>query len=438
MTPETTHTARAAELAVIGAVLAGYAPPEDFTPLAFTDMRCRLVAEVVLQSRAAGTWSPADVVDRCERAGKLEAVSQIFGEAAEHNLGIASLEADWPRVREAKSKRELAERVRGVLALSGELSAEEMAAEIFEAAGATQSPQGDDTRNLLEVVTAAAHQIQAASQGSEPPGVPTGFPDLDALLGRLCEGNVTILAGRPSMGKSALARSIALNAMREGYGVHVFSLEDTASTYGRRVLADLGRVDLHRLASTRKGSITRADMASLTSAFDQVRGATGSCLVDDSSRLSSAQIASRVRRHRPRNKTRLVVVDYVGLIREDVGKGGNIGAVVTKAMHGLVELARKERIAVLALAQLNRMADSTEDGRPRMAQLRDSGELEQCAYGVMLVHRPDFHDPNCKPEWKGKGLVDVAKNKNGPTGDVVMKWDASTATYQPLSLRSVA
>jgi replicative DNA helicase len=426
-----------AERALVGALLSGYDQPEDLNPAAFLDGRCRdVVAEYLTFMAREMRYSPSGFHDQLHREGKYMALAGFMAECIASTLGLVDVEIEWPHVRDAANKRKLAESVRAVLAECGDMTTEDLVGALMECSSSANLAAKDSSMGVLDMLRMTAKDMQQASDGSEPAGVPTGLPELDNLLGRLNEGNVTILAGRPSQGKSSLARTIALNAAMGGYGVHYMSAEDTVSTFGKRIISDLGRIDLHRLASVTKGSLTRGDMDSITSAFEQVKRAKGGMLVDDSPRLSSAQIASRVRRHKAKNNTRLVVVDYIGLVREDIGKGATIGAVVTKAMHGLVELARRERVAVLALSQLNRQADADEEGRPRLAQLRDSGELEQCAYAVMLVHRPEHHNANCASEFKGKGCVQVAKNKNGPTGDVWLRWDGSTATYRPLSTRA--
>lgn len=426
-------TANASERAVVGGILrSGCDLPEGCTSDAFADLKCRAIMTGVEDLRRRLVASdPVALLDHFEAKGTAEMLTPEIAMLMGDSLGAAEVEAHWPRVRDAWAKRLLSERVREVLSRAADMTPEELVGAVYSAASSVNAGVRDGAQDLVEVLRGVAAQIMAAAEGAAQPGIPTGYSELDALMGGLSEGNVTILAARPSEGKSALAKSILLNAQAAGYPGHWISLEDTSLTVGKRVFADRGYIDLQGLMSVRPGSLTKGDLDGIGRAFREVQSAQARIIVDDSPGLSSAQIAARVKRHRERNGTRLVVVDYIGLMREDVGRGGSKGAEVAKAMAGLVHLARTERVAVLAVCQLNRKAEEREEGEPRMSDLRDTGELEQAAYAVMLVHRPERHG-NTEDWWKGKGKVMVVKNKNGPTGDAVLGWDGPSVTYRSI------
>lgn len=253
--------------------------------------------------------------------------------------------------------------------------------------------------------------------------VPTGLRDVDSTLGGgLPVGVVTVEGGRPGTGKSSLARQVALNTARAGHGVHVFSLEDREDVYGDRLLADLADVDLAKL---RTGVIDAADGSRVLSAGGLVQKFPW--LIDDRAGLSSVQIAMAVRRHRRDLDTRLVVVDYVQLMREPQA-GHRAIEQVGAALKGLVRLAREESVSVLLLSQLNRDSER-EERRPQMRDLRESGELEQDARVILFTH----HWRDKQGSRTGKTEIIVAKNTNG-VGEVVVEvgWDGSRTRYSDL------
>jgi replicative DNA helicase len=274
---------------------------------------------------------------------------------------------------------------------------------------------------------------QIARRGEGDPtvgGFATGLDALDAYLGGIQPGVVTVLGGRPSMGKSALARTIAQNASAAGFGVHVFSLEDVRGAYARRALADIGRVDLHRVNTLQ---LAGGDIGRLDYAAQQLAQHTR-WLVDDVAGVSASQIGMKVRQHIVENRTRLVVVDYVQIMREPDARRGDKRVQVALSVEGLHELARRENVAVLLVSQLNRKLEERDDKRPQMSDLREAGELEQIADAILFCYRDDVYNPDGP---KGRAEVIVAKNKHGRPGTAMLVWDASTATYRNPSARTM-
>ena len=282
-------------------------------------------------------------------------------------------------------------------------------------------PMSDLAPKTLEQLV---EQIAKRGQGDlTAGGLSTGLTALDEFLGGIKQGVVTVLGGRPSMGKSALARTIAQAVVEAGGGVHVFSLEDVGSAYTLRALSDVGRVDLHRLTTLQ---LAPGDLGKLDHAARDL-GRHTRWLIDDVAGVSAAQIGMKVRRHITENQTRLVVVDYVQIMREPETRRGEKRVQVAASVEGLHELARRENVAVLLISQLNRKLEERDDKRPQMSDLREAGELEQIADAVLFCYRDEIYN---REGPKGRAEVIIAKNKHGRPGSVTLVWDAATATYR--------
>jgi replicative DNA helicase len=249
--------------------------------------------------------------------------------------------------------------------------------------------------------------------------VPTGLLELDNWFGGLPRGVVTIVGGRPSMGKSSLVRTFALNAARFG-GVHVFSLEDNREAFARRCLSDMSGVTLQQVTTLiRDPRLAKA--AKDAAAF-------GGVLLDDASGLSAAQIALRARGQLAQNRTKLVVVDYVQIMHEP-----EVGRIDPRmqckvSIESLAKLARSEHLAVVVVSQLSRAVEARVDKKPTLSDLRETGDLEQIANIVLLCYRDEYYNPESKK--RGLAEIIVAKNKHGRVGPVTLAWDAPTATFR--------
>ena len=419
--PSTFHCA-AAEEAVIGCcILEATAADGDLDPAEFFDPRLRALFAAIRLLRVAGK-PPDPVLVAAACPPGVGAIGLISGcvtatPTADNVHHYAAM------VRDASLKRRL-------VALHDVLASASSGAETLEAAWRALSaisarPQADVA--MVGPVAFAAAQRAAVRADEIRDGiasstlVPTGLRDVDiALGGGLPLGVVTVEGGRPSSGKSSLARGIARAASAAGYGVHVFSLEDRADTYGDRVIADLGEVELGKL---RAGAIDGAEARRLLDAASTAHGLRWG--IDDRAGLSSAQISIAVRRHRRDLGTKLVIVDYVQLMNErEAGprKIDQVGA----ALKGLVRMAREENVAVLLLSQLNRECEK-ENRRPRMSDLRECGELEQDARIVFFTHHLRGEDGTKT----GKAEIVIAKNNNGQGETRIdVRWDGAHARYQ--------
>jgi replicative DNA helicase len=321
-------------------------------------------------------------------------------------------------------------------------SGEDAHAELLRQASSVEGPeQADRAVTLLDVMDESLKRVVAAAMGeaSKVRTVLTGYSDVDDLTGGLALGAVTILAGRPSQGKSALARRIAMNAAIAGVGVQVFSLEDTRDRYADRCLSDVADVDLAKF-SDRKPIFSAIELVRLKEAKESAK-----CLplvIDDSAGLGAMQIANRVRMRKRALNTSLVVVDYVQLMRERGSRDKR--AEVDAAMEGMVRLAREEGVAVLLLSQLSRDSEKRDDKRPMLSDLRESGTLEQAADAVFMVHQEwrylnaESKNAEVRAAYEKAfnfGELLVRKNKHGQQGEVRLRWNPMTATYHTVRLR---
>jgi replicative DNA helicase len=267
-----------------------------------------------------------------------------------------------------------------------------------------------ETRPVSEAILGAMERFEAR-RGGEFSGLPTGLTSLDDITDGFQPESLIVVGARPSMGKTAAALNFAEAACLEaGSGVLFVSLEMGKVELGERLLVARARVDGHKL---RTGApLTDAELSRLGRAYDEYKAAR--LWIDDTPGRSIAQIAANARRHKARHDIGLVVVDYLQLI--DSGETDDRRhEFIAKVSRRLKMLARELKIPVVALSQLNRSAEGRETHRPRLADLRESGAIEQDADIVILLHRPEYYDPNDQP---GIAEVIVAKNRNGKTDTI--------------------
>ena len=275
-----------------------------------------------------------------------------------------------------------------------------------ERAGAGNGPS-----ELSAVLDDAIAELRQRSTGNMP-GVAAGFVDLDRMTGGFRPGQLIVLGARPAMGKSALVLDKALHAARTVGPVLFVSAEMGALELGTRVLAG-GGVASDRLLTARLDDL---DWSRLETRRAELAGVP--LLIDDSPGTTLLAIRGRARRQAARGGLALLVVDYLQLISAE-RRGTRREAEVAEISRGLKALARELSCPVLAVAQLNRGVELRADKRPVLADLRESGQLEQDADLVLLLHRPAVYDLDADP---GAAELIVAKHRNGPTGVVHLTW----------------
>jgi replicative DNA helicase len=270
------------------------------------------------------------------------------------------------------------------------------------------------TFSLEHVLQEAYDRIdQRHQQASDSiSGIPTGFADLDNLTAGLQNSELIIIAARPSVGKTAFALGLIRNVVvEEGHAAFFASLEMSRIELAERLLCCQARVDGQRL---RKGRLSSDDMEKLIEAGGILRGAK--LFIDDSPAQGMLRIAANARRLKLREDIRLVVIDYLQLI-EPENRRDPRQEQVAQISRKLKFLAKELEVPVIALAQVNRASEERQDHRPRLADLRESGSIEQDADTVMILHRPEMHEPG---QHDGILEVIIAKQRNGPIGEITL------------------
>lgn len=280
---------------------------------------------------------------------------------------------------------------------------------------------------LRRVVDELYESMQAGAVRS----VRTGLDRLDDLIGGLCPGDLTIIAGRPGHGKSSLALTLADTLVRDGMQVAYFSLEMRRSELAQRMVAMYSGVS----ASTqRQQSYTDTEIAAVYSALGEIAGLP--LALYDQRGLSIADLRSRaVQYAQAVGGLGLIVVDYLTLVESQIGRGMNRAQAVGDISRGLKRLAGEADCPVVALAQLNRAIDGRTDNEPELSDLRESGDIEADADQVIFVVRPELYenDPRRAEAVKGIAKLYVKKNRHGETGIAVVQFDGVRTTLRNLA-----
>lgn len=286
--------------------------------------------------------------------------------------------------------------------------------------GILDSRGTSNVASIRDILHDAMDRIDARMKGEHTEGgVESGFTDLDALLGGLHNSELSILAARPSMGKTALAMNIAENVVLKLFVPVLFvSLEMSSIELADRLLCSAARVNGHRL---RNGTISAEDRQRLVQQASEISQAP--LFVDDSPSRTVTEISAAARRIKRREgRLGLVIVDYLQLIEPDNQKDPRQEQ-VAKIARRLKGIARELEVPVLCLAQLNRQAEDSKDHVPKLSHLRESGAIEQDADVVMFVHREEYYRRGeDAAEVAGQAEIIVAKQRNGPVGNIELVW----------------
>jgi len=289
--------------------------------------------------------------------------------------------------------------------------------EIFAITGEHVKTEIIPTRDL---VMEAIEQIEKLyeNRGSVT-GLPTGFVELDRMTNGLHAAEMIVIAARPAMGKTAFAMNIAEHvSMDIGKAVAVFSLEMSSQQLVQRILCSRAKVDLQRV---RNGFLSERDFPNLTAAASQV--AAAKMFIDDTPGLTVTELRAKARRLKSQHDIQLIVIDYLQLLRSMSRRAqDNRQLEISEISAGIKALAKELSLPIIVIAQLNRQPDTRakEGGRPRLSDLRESGSIEQDADVVGLLVRPEYYetDDEAKQERAGEAELIIAKQRNGPTGDV--------------------
>jgi replicative DNA helicase len=280
---------------------------------------------------------------------------------------------------------------------------------------------------LLTRVVERIQELFERSGGSDVTGVPTGFADLDSKTCGLQAGDLIVIAGRPSMGKTALALNIGEHvAIDLGMPVAVFSMEMGAAQLALRMLGSVGRIDQQRL---RTGRLTDEDWPRLSEAIERMHAAP--LYIDETPAMNALELRARARRlAREYKQLGLVVVDYLQLMSATAA-GENRATEISEISRSLKALAKELKVPVIALSQLNRTVETRTDKRPVMSDLRESGAIEQDADVILFIYRDEVYNPDTSD--RGVAEIIIGKQRNGPIGRVNLRFGGEFTRFDNLA-----
>ena len=386
----------------------------------------RIVYRQIVQLIADG--KPADVVTASEALASTQKLDYVGGLAylgalAQNVPTAANIRHYANIVRErsilrqlASTATEIAESAFNPLGRNAKTVLDEAEAKILHIAeqGSRGAQNFQIIGKLLANVVERIETLYNRDDPSDVTGVPTGFADLDRMTSGFQPGDLVVVAGRPSMGKTALALNIGENvALNTGMPVAVFSMEMGASQLAMRLIGSVGRLDQHKL---RTGRLQPDDWDKLSGALGRLNEAP--ILIDETPALNAIEVRSRARRlMKQYGKLGLVIVDYLQLMQAST-QGENRATEISEISRAMKSLAKELQVPVVALSQLNRSLEQRPNKRPVMSDLRESGAIEQDADVILFIYRDEVY--NAETQEKGAAEIIISKQRNGPIGTVFL------------------
>jgi replicative DNA helicase len=431
-----------AEAGVLGSLLidpeaivqvAEFLKPDDFYREAH-----RSIYQAALDLYESG--EPADFITLCDELARRGKLDEIGGTAY-----VGSLANQVPTSRNALHYARIVERtaiLRRLIHAAGQIAGvaynepdadaamEQAEKLIFDV---SQRATRTDFDSIGDILRAYIDKLDALHEHrGDIVGVGTGFSDLDKMTGGLQKSDLLILAARPSVGKTAMALSLAHNAaLKFGQAVAVFSLEMSKEQLVARILSMDAQVDQQRL---RTGWIDDEEWERISESVGRL--SQTNIYIDDTAGLPLVEMRSKARRLMMDKGFDLLIVDYLQLMQGGgaPGKGENRQQEISEISRGLKQLARELNVPVLALSQLSRAVESRADKKPQLSDLRESGSIEQDADVVMFIYRDEVYNPDT--DRKNIADIIVAKHRNGPVGQVSLYFQAAQTRYRDLDLRT--
>jgi len=280
-----------------------------------------------------------------------------------------------------------------------------------------------------ELLPSTFEEIETYSKGGVH-GVPTGFSELDEKTAGLQKGDLLILAARPSMGKTALCLSMALNASKEKKSVAIFSLEMSKAQLVQRMLCAEARINMHRL---RTGTLPKRDLPKLSLAAGPL--SESPIFIDDTPGISVLEVRAKARRLKNKGNLDIIIIDYLQLMTSP-GAVESRQQEISQISRSLKGIAKELNVPVVALSQLSRAVESRPDKRPMLSDLRESGAIEQDADVVFFVYREEYYKPE-EESCKGIAEVIIGKQRNGPVGSVKLSFIREYARFENLAQMAV-
>lgn len=424
-----------AEIAVLGAILldpeAMGRVAETLQPQSFSLRSHQVIyrAAVALHSEGVTpdlmtvtTWLSDQKL--LEKAGGQLGLTQLL----DRTVSAVNIDQYGLLIADKQTRRNLIESAHKIIELAEDTSqpletviqkSEEQIANI------SQSKSQQDLVSIGETLIDTFQEIEDRSESKIPPGVPCGFYDLDAMTGGFQRSDLIIVAGRPSMGKTALVTQFGFKVAKKGLPVAIFSLEMSKGQLVQRLLAGEAKIESTRL---RAGNIQQEEWEPLTSAISKL--AELPIFIDDSANPTVSEMRKKAQKLQAENggKLGLILIDYLQLM--DGGSDNRVQE-LSRITRGLKRLAKDLNVPVIALSQLSRSVEQRTNKRPILSDLRESGSIEMDADLVMMIYRDDYYNPNTSDG--GVAEIILAKHRNGPTGTVKLLFDSQFTQFKNMA-----
>ena len=424
-----------AESSLLGALLVGdertldeihgFLAPEDFYKPAHGHI---FSAVQSLESRG----EPIDsltVSSALEKENNLESIggAEYLAELISSSPSKVSLSACAKMIKEKsllraviKKSNEFIEKARCQDFENIDIFLDQMEAELFKL---SQSQTGGSVFPINQLVRQSLDHLESLhGKNLNITGLSSSFEELDNMTSGFQPGELVVIAARPSMGKTALSLNMALNAVLESKSVLFFSIEMAKEQLLIRLLSSLNRI---RLSALKVGQISEKDWDLLMEGASRL--STAKFFIDDSSHISPFEIRSRARRIKAQHGLDLIVVDYIQLMSMKRAMDSRERE-VSEISRLLKSIAKELRVPMVALSQLNRGVENRTNRRPLLSDLRESGSIEQDADVIIMLYRDDYYNANSSQ--KGKTELIINKQRNGPTGTVVLGWQPEFGRFE--------
>ncbi len=397
--------------------------------------------------RLANKGDPLDlytITDSLKRAGDLEKIGGVRAlyDIQEGVPTAANIEYYANIVREMATRRELIQAGAEIVSRAGRIEVE-LDETLDQAESSLFGIYRGETNGFIDIdqsLLEATERINRLyNQSSKLIGIPTGFPELDQTIYGLNRSDLIIVAARPGMGKSSFAHNLALNVSllqteeEEPPAVAFFTTEMPADQIVMRMLSTVGEIDMSRI---RMGKIEHDEMKRISEAAQEIE--RGQIYINNAPSLTLMDIRSESRRLKIRRPNLgLIIVDYLQQLTSGSRQYQSREQEISEYSRSLKSLARELDVPVLALSQLNRGVESRPDKRPQLADLRESGAIEQDADIVLFLYRDDYYNPE-DSDTPGEVEVIVRKHRNGPIGTANLAFDSASLRFSPLEYSDTA
>lgn len=423
-----------AEEGLLSGCLNGYYPEDIFdilTPADFYRKNHQIIFEQI--KNLFLKKQPIDFVtisDACRHAGELERIGGISSIAQIMETPIAVSQTHYAHViKTAATARRLLETAYRIADESYSITTDnisEVLDSVQEKILSIETPnQQCEAVHIRDIISESIDHCELAATMNGVTGLTTGLNEVDFILGGLQPSDLIILAARPAMGKTSMAMNIV---ERCGVPALVFSLEMDKEKLSFRMLAGKSKVNLTRLTT---GRMIPEDWSEVTDAAAKLSELP--IFIDDSPSLHFSEVRRRSRVMFKKAGIKLVVIDYLQLMRGDGGQKGNREAEISSISRALKAVAKELQLPVVALSQLNRELEKRSNKRPELSDLRESGQIEQDADVVAFIYRDEIYNKDPNNPCKGTAEVIISKHRNGPTGTAIVQFIPSTTTFKNMT-----